>query len=80
MLLLRRVLRAHALAAPPAAAAAAAAHAAAADVEGTVSRGHSFTAPGRTALASQLASLFAEAMLRPPPRAGSPHPKRFASP
>ena len=79
MLLLRRVLRAHALAAPPAAAAAAA-HAAAADAEGTVSRGQSFTAPRHTALASQLASLFAEAMLRPPPRAGSPHPKRFASP
>ena len=64
--MLRRVLRAHALAAPPtAAAAAAAAHIdidADADAEGT-------TGPRCTALASQLASLFAEAMLRAPPRA-----------
>ena len=65
--MLRRVLRAHALAAPPTAAAAAAAAAhididADADAEGT-------TGPRCTALASQLASLFAEAMLRAPPRA-----------
>ena len=64
--MLRRVLRAHALAAPStAAAAAAAAHIdidADADAEGT-------TGPRCTALASQLASLFAEAMLRAPPRA-----------
>ena len=64
--MLRRVLRAHALAAPPTAAAAAAAAAhididADADAEGT--------GPRCTALASQLASLFAEAMLRAPPRA-----------
>ena len=66
VLLLRRVLRAHALAAPPTAAA----NAAAADADVDSSE------PRRTALASQLASLFAEAMLRAPPRAAASRSER----